>query len=126
MFFLLLYIYKGWKGQYILNHLSQMLSNIREGDSNIDLYYNRNYPSHYWPIPFKWINRSYYGNIELWKAHLAVRISKLNAEVAKQENDNDPPKVIGFTIPNEEEDDDNESGVPNDIDVPPFLRERNF
>jgi hypothetical protein len=42
---------------------------------------------------------------ELWKAHLAVRISKLNAEIAKQENDNDPPKVIGFTIPNEEEDD---------------------
>ena len=34
------------------------------------------------------------------------------------------PEVLGD--PNEEEDDDNGSGVPNDIDVPPFLRERNF
>ena len=46
---------------------------------------------------------------EVWKAKLALKIAKINALITKQTEDDSPPtRVVGFTIPNEKEEDDEE------------------
>lgn len=43
---------------------------------------------------------------EVWKAKLALKIAKINALITKQTDDSPPARVIGFTIPNEQEEDE--------------------
>lgn len=45
---------------------------------------------------------------EVWKAKLALKIAKINALITEQTDDSSSARVIGFTIPNEQEEDEEE------------------
>ena len=100
---------RSYEGQYYLIHLVKILNPHREGDVILIYIIIGAILATIGLSLLNEITELMVLVFELLKAHLAVRISKLNTEVLKEQNqENDIPKVIGFTIPNEEEEDDND------------------